>query len=448
MQMAKKIRIYPTEEQKDVLWNISEMCRIVYNFALADKQQVWSTEKRPVRYVEQANLLPDFKERNPEFKVVYSKVYQVILSKLDISYKSTLTKWKKGDYKAKLPKFKSRKYIMNLPFNQSGFTIKDGKITFSHYIKDAVPLTFDIGNLLDGLKIKQVEISNDNPYKARGKFYITVTYDEDILIPFVDNGKIDAIDIGITKAITSVNTNGEFTEVKTSRPDKYWNPKIDKAKSRRDNCLGGKKGQKKSNKYLRIAQAVRKMSNKKTHQINDFLHKLTTGWVNDSTSNTFLVGALNVPQMAQPKIKNGKKQKKTKRQRGLNRSTQGLGNLSKLAQLLTYKSVRKGKQTIRVDEKYTSRMCSCCGKIHEEQELKDRVMLCDCGNVLDRDRNSAINIMVRYFAQNALWTGYQQFVGNLQHKGIAIYSTGFLMELRFLESKPSDKSTCKKPVSL
>lgn len=75
-------------------------------------------------------------------------------------------------------------------------------------------------------------------------------------------------------------------------------------------------------------------------------------------------------------------------------------------------------------------------------------MICDCGNRIDRDRNSAINIMTRYLSQNALWTGYQQFVDNLRHEGIEMYPTGFPMEVRFSESKPSDESTRKKPLSL
>lgn len=242
--MARKIRIYPTEEQVDVLWNLSEKVRLLYNLAHADRQQVWRTEKRTIKYVDQQNKLPEFKNRNPEFKVVYSKVYQSILKKMDASYRSTITKWKNGDDTAKLPKFKSHKYIMTLPFNQSGLKIENGKVTFSHTYND-VPLTFEIGNIADDLKIKQLEICNDNPYKARGKFYIIITYDKVIEAAYYDNGLYQAIDLGITKIVTAVNTQGKFFEVKTPRPDKYWNPKIDAAKSRRDLCLGGKKGQKK-----------------------------------------------------------------------------------------------------------------------------------------------------------------------------------------------------------
>ncbi|MFX0096679.1 MAG: hypothetical protein ACFE7E_02855 [Candidatus Hodarchaeota archaeon] len=47
-------------------------------------------------------------------------------------------------------------------------------------------------------------------------------------------------------------------------------------------------------------------------------------------------------------------------------------------------------------------------------KLWNRIMDCDCGNMIDRDKNSAVNIMKRYLSQNALWTGYQEFLGNLR----------------------------------
>ncbi|MFX0065763.1 MAG: zinc ribbon domain-containing protein [Candidatus Hermodarchaeota archaeon] len=49
-------------------------------------------------------------------------------------------------------------------------------------------------------------------------------------------------------------------------------------------------------------------------------------------------------------------------------------------------------------------------------QLPQRVFLCECGNRLDRDYNTAINIMLRFLSRHALWTSYQQrFVGNLRH---------------------------------
>ncbi|MBD3192323.1 MAG: helix-turn-helix domain-containing protein, partial [Candidatus Heimdallarchaeota archaeon] len=34
MQLSQKIRIYPTKEQLEVMGDLSEKCRLIYNFAL------------------------------------------------------------------------------------------------------------------------------------------------------------------------------------------------------------------------------------------------------------------------------------------------------------------------------------------------------------------------------------------------------------------------------
>ncbi|WP_449405455.1 zinc ribbon domain-containing protein [Methanosarcina horonobensis] len=81
-----------------------------------------------------------------------------------------------------------------------------------------------------------------------------------------------------------------------------------------------------------------------------------------------------------------------------------------------------------MDESYTSKTCYVCGKIHD-MPLWKRNMECDCGNYIDRDRNSAINIMSNFLSQNALWTGYRKFSDNLRQ-------TGLPMSMRFLESYP------------
>ncbi len=62
MQLAKKIQIYPTEEQINVRWELSDKCRIVYNFALADRKDAYDKEMCSVKYAEEQNKLPDFKK--------------------------------------------------------------------------------------------------------------------------------------------------------------------------------------------------------------------------------------------------------------------------------------------------------------------------------------------------------------------------------------------------
>jgi putative transposase len=416
MQLTKKIKIYPTDEQVNVLWELSNKCRCIYNLALADRKTAWRNEQRSVGYIEQQNKLPEFKKNNPEYKVVYSKVLQSVLKKLDANYKSFFALRKNGDMKARPPEFRSSKYFMTLCYNQSGYKINNTSIKFAHSVNKTL-LEFEIDVKLEN--VRQVEIYNDDPYKGRGDFYLSVIYD---VFPdtYVDNGCYQAIDAGITKIVTCINLKGKIHEVKTPRPDQYWQKKMDSIKSKKDHCI------KNSRKYLKLHKNYRVMETKKSNQLKDFQHKLSRKMIENTRANTIIVGDLKVKKMAQPKIINGEKQKKTKRIRSRNRSTQNQGYLSRFIEFLTYKAELRGKRVIRIDESYTSKECCLCGKRHD-MPLWERTMICDCGNVIDRDRNSAINIMVRFLSQNALWTGYLQFVDNLRQ-------TGLPMRIRFSES--------------
>ena len=70
-------------------------------------------------------------------------------------------------------------------------------------------------------------------------------------------------------------------------------------------------------------------------------------------------------------------------------SDQGFG---KLRAMIEYKAAMTGVTVVVVDRWFpSSKTCHVCGTIHE-LKLSDRTMNCDCGNVLDRDLNAAINL--------------------------------------------------------
>ena len=61
-----------------------------------------------------------------------------------------------------------------------------------------------------------------------------------------------------------------------------------------------------------------------------------------------------------------------------------------------YKPTAEGVQF--VDPKNTSKTCHRCGHIHEDLDVKTREFTCEnCGKMLDRDVNAAINILNRWF---------------------------------------------------
>ena len=107
---------------------------------------------------------------------------------------------------------------------------------------------------------------------------------------------------------------------------------------------------------------------------------------------------------------------------GLDRATQNCGYLSRFAGFLAYKAKLRGKKVIEISEENTTKICCVCGK-KRGMKIWDRIMKCDCGNEMDRDKNSAINIMIRFLSQNALVDGLLSFRESiLRQTGLAITS--------------------------
>lgn len=406
VQLSYKTRIYPNPDQEEVLWAISERCRLLYNFALQERQCEWKINRKSISYNYQQNRLPYLKKKYYQYEQVYSKVLQSTLQKLDSSYDSFYKLQKSGDKSARPPGYRGKEHFFTMNYNQSGFKIKDNQIKFTQFYSDDVNLKFDINLSVKLGVVKQVELFEDNK-----KYYISITHE--VRTPeHIDNGFYQAWDLGITKQ-TAVNTDGKFIEIKNIRPDIYWRIGISRLQSRRDHCKkkdGRKKNCKMSSKnWVRFNNLKRRCEVKCSNQIKDFQHKMAKRIVCNTKSNIILVGDLSVKSMAQSEQSN----------RSLNKSTQGTGYLSRFTQLLTYKAEKIGKKVIKVDERYTSKKCCKCNKVHS-MKLSDRVMICDCGNMIDRDRNSSVNIMMNYLSQNALWTGYQLFADNLRKTGLDI----------------------------
>lgn len=406
MKLANKLKITPTDEQLDVLWKLSEKCRLVYNFALNERKELPTLKS--ISYVNQQNQLPKLKSQFPEYRWVYSKVLQMTLKKLDADCKSYYAL--KNKYpEAKPPKYKGKKHFTTMTYNQSGFKLNSynnkNTIKFSHKYND-IPLEFEIFNtfnfnISDKLKVYEVSIFKD---KIDNNFYISIVYEQDAL-KYFDNDKYQAFDLGSSKH-QAVNTSGKFINFKLYRPDIYWNNKIKEVQSRRDRC---KKYSKKWNYFHSI---YKKYKHKCANQLKDYQHKLSHKIINNTKANTIIVGDLHVKSLC----------KLDKYNKSLHKGMHGTGNIGRFVRFLTYKAELSGKKLIKINEAYTTKMCCCCNKEHD-MPISKRIMNCDCGNVIDRDENSSVNIMLRYLSQNGLWTAYRQFVDILRQTGMPIRDT-------------------------
>ncbi len=67
--------------------------------------------------------------------------------------------------------------------------------------------------------------------------------------------------------------------------------------------------------------------------------------------------------------------------------------------MLVYKCLRFGKELYIIDERGTTKLCHVCKQM-QDMPLWQRTYRCpNCGLVMDRDANSAINIYQRFVAR-------------------------------------------------
>ena len=74
----------------------------------------------------------------------------------------------------------------------------------------------------------------------------------------------------------------------------------------------------------------------------------------------------------------------------------------------------RDKRFVIISKKHkTTQMCSKCGRIHK-MNLNNREYICECGNTIDRDLNSAINILKIGLEQIEYTPVEKQFVSKKQ----------------------------------
>ena len=89
----------------------------------------------------------------------------------------------------------------------------------------------------------------------------------------------------------------------------------------------------------------------------------------------------------------------TEHLKALHRSVYNDWGLYQFVQMLTYKCLLAGKELVTLDERDTSKTCSGCGHL-QAMPLQKRTYRCGaCSLVMDRDENSAVNILKRYLAR-------------------------------------------------
>ncbi|MBY8995984.1 MAG: transposase [Candidatus Heimdallarchaeota archaeon] len=391
-----KLKIHPTPEQEEVLWKLAENCRLLYNFALKERIEWFNSNKelpqdkreKQIRFASQCKQLPLLKQKYPNYKQNYSKTLQQTLKCLDANFRSFYALRRNGYKDANPPRYKGKNYFTTLQYNQIGFKVVKNKITFVHFYPSKeetnIELSFQLNNKFDfsNRKIKHINLFQNHKTK---EFFVSIVF-ELVTPKYYDNGIYQAIDQGVMNLVAGVNSHaGKTIVTKNYRTNKYWQPKIDELQSKRDHC------KRYSNRWFWYNEKLVKMKRKEANQNKDFQHKVSKKIITNTKANTIIIGDLTSKEMSKKKIGDKKSDK------SLHRSMHNSGSIARFARFLTYKAKIAGKKVIRISERNTTKRCSFCGQ-KKNRKLSERVIKCDCGLIIDRDINSAINILQRFLA--------------------------------------------------
>ena len=141
----------------------------------------------------------------------------------------------------------------------------------------------------------------------------------------------------------------------------------------KESCQNAKKGAiTEPNNEKRVAKLHKKVSN----QRKDFLHKQSRQITN--AYDAVVVENLNMKDMSKA-LRFGK---------AVHDNGWGM-----FIMFLQYKLTEAGKQLVKIDKWFpSSKTCSVCGKKKDDLALSEQIYICECGNIMDRDQNAAINI--------------------------------------------------------
>ena len=367
---AYKFRIYPNKTQRKTIGDMLYLSRKLYNAMLEQRRMAYQLNKDyyenlRVSYNTQAIELSELKKEFPEYKNIFSQVLHNVADRLDKAYANffiRVRERKKGKkIKAGFPRFKSKDHYRSITYTQFGFKIIDSThVSFSNIGK----IRMLKHRKIDG-KIKQATIKKD---KAN-RYYVTFMVEE-------VNNNINCsefpynpvgIDVGLLKLIaTTDNTPVD--------PPKYLR-RSEKKLKRAQRSLSRKQKGSVNRREMRVK--VARISSHIANQRNDFSQKLSRTLVNNH--NFIAYEDLNINNM----MKNHKLAKSI-----------ADASWGELINNTIYKAERAGKYCVKVNPRNTSKQCSNCGNIIEEQTLDDREYSCiKCGLTMDRDDNAAVNVL-------------------------------------------------------
>ena len=377
MLLCKKIKLEVSEEDAQALEFMQAKCRGLYNWWI---MRLRDGEKWP-GWKEAKATLQESKQHDPELHQVYGKLLHEVYFRTDKAMTAFFRRCKAGE-KAGFPRVRSRHDFFTLVYPAMYINVQSDRLilpTGGKGPKKRFPNI--VARLTEQAppSFREVAISRD----AGGHYYASFV-SEQAEQPATTTGVV-AFDLGIKTLATGVNEQGRVYSIGGFKGARWYNKQLDKMRSKRDCC------KKKSKRYIHLTKVYKRVSEQKRNKQKDSLHKASHLISHKLVESTVVVGDLSQRQMVTKQH-----QEKNKHR---NRAVFNEWGCYTFVQMLVYKCLLYGKDLEIISEKYTSKDCHRCGN-RQAMPLWKRTYHCErCGVVMDRDENSAHNILERFLAR-------------------------------------------------
>ena len=387
MLKAVKVRLYPTENQKQHLAQAFGCVRWAWNQSLATMSQTYKETGKGVSAFTMKKQIPVWKVEHEWLKECYSQCLQSSVLNLSQAFINFF------DGRAAYPTFKHRNGRQSLQYPANVKILSDAEIKFPGNLG---AVKAKIHRDTNNGKLKTVTVSK----MPDGRYYASLLIDDAVATPESSSeGKAIGIDLGLIDFVV------------TSDGSKYRNPKHLKRHERnlkRKQRKLSRKKDKTTNKRRKAKLAVAKVHSKISRVREDFLHKLSRKTVNEN--QVIVVEDLAVKNM----VKNHNLAKSI--------SDAGWGMF---CTMLKYKAESEGKIYLEINRFFpSSHLCSNTLLPVPKMDLSVRSFTCThCAQQHDRDVNAAINIRNEGLRILALGTSATALGGKVRPKRYGRKST-------------------------
>ena len=378
--------LIPNNKQKTKLFQYANTARFAYNWALGREKENY---KNGGKFLSDGDLRKEFTQLKKTEE--YSWLNEISNNVTKQAIKDACNAYKRffKGY-SKFPKFKSRKYSVP-SFYQDNVKIQ---FTETHVKVEG----FTTSKRKNKQKINWIRLAEHNRIPTDFKYTnprikydglnwcitVGVGYEDYTIIPSNDGV---GIDLGI-KELAICSDGTKYKNINKSQKVK----KLEKQKRRLQRSISRSyEKNKKGESYCKTNNVIKK--EKLLLTLNYRLTNIRKNYLNQTTSEiikrepSFIcIEDLNVSGMMKNKH--------------LSKSVQQQG-FYEFRRQIEYKSAWNNIPVIIADRFFpSSKLCSCCGSIKKDLKLSDRIYKCECGNVIDRDFQAALNL--KRYGENVL----------------------------------------------